>query len=89
MITHTGCLGVWALTVGNTKNCGTAKNNQKFTVLHSSVNPLSASQTYDDRKYDDRLGDGLTAYRKQNSCETSLIDRVEDWKFARDNRLLV
>ena len=71
------------------KNRGTAKNNQKFTVLHSSVNPLSASPTYDDRKYDDRLGDGLTAYRKQNSCETSLIGRVEDWKFARDNRLLL
>ena len=40
-------------------------------------------------KYDDRLGDGLTAYRKHNSCETSLIGLVEDWKFARDNRLLV
>ena len=71
------------------KNRGTAKNNKKFTVLHLSVNPLSASRTYDDRKYDDRLGDGLTAYRKQNSCETSLIGRVEDWKFARDNRPLV
>ena len=40
-------------------------------------------------KYDDRLGDGLTAYQKHNSCETSLIGLVEDWKFARDNRLLV
>ena len=33
------------------------------------------------------LADGLTAYRKHNSCETSLIGLVEDWKFARDNRL--
>ena len=40
-------------------------------------------------KYDDRLGDGLTAYRKHNSCETSSIGLVEDWKLARDNRLLV
>ena len=40
-------------------------------------------------KYDDRLGDGLTAYRKHNSCETSLIGLVEDWKLARDNRLSV
>ena len=39
-------------------------------------------------KYDDRLCDGLTAYRKHNSCETSLIGLVEDWKFARDNRVL-
>ena len=31
-------------------------------------------------KYDDRLGGGLTAYQKHNSCETSLIDPVEDWK---------
>ena len=40
-------------------------------------------------KYDDRLGDGLTAYRKHNSCETSLIGLVENWKLPRDNRLLV
>ena len=38
-------------------------------------------------KYDDRLVDGLTAYRKHNSCETSLIGLVEDWKFDRDSRL--
>ena len=40
-------------------------------------------------KYDDCLVDGLTAYRKHNSCETSLIGLVEDWKFARDSHLLV
>ena len=38
---------------------------------------------------DNRLGEGLTAYRKHNSCETTLIGLVEDWKLARDNRLLV
>ena len=27
--------------------------------------------------------------QKHNSCEKSLIGLVEDWKFARDNRLLV
>ena len=37
-------------------------------------------------KYD--LGDGLTTYRKHNSCETTLIGLVEDWKLAEDNRLL-
>ena len=40
-------------------------------------------------KYDNRLGDGLTTYRKQNRCETTLIGLVEDWKLAKDNRLLV
>lgn len=40
-------------------------------------------------KYDDHLGDGLTAYRKHNSSETSLIGLVEDCKFARDNCILV
>ena len=40
-------------------------------------------------KYDNCFGDGLTTYRKRNSCETTLIGLVEDWKLARDNRLLV
>ena len=40
-------------------------------------------------KYDNHLGDGLTASRKQNSCEPTLIGQVEDWKPARENRLLV
>ena len=40
-------------------------------------------------KYDNCFGDGLTTYRKRNSCETTLIGPVEDWKLARDNRLLV
>ena len=35
------------------------------------------------------LGDGLTTYRKHNSCETILIGLVKDWKLARDNHLLV
>ena len=40
-------------------------------------------------KYDDRLSDGLTAYWKHKSCETSLIGQVENWKLARGNRLTV
>jgi len=30
-----------------------------------------------------------SAYRKANSCETTLINLVEEWKRARDNRLAV
>lgn len=40
-------------------------------------------------KYDDHLSDDLLAYQKHNSCATSLIGLVEDWKLARDNPLLV
>ena len=40
-------------------------------------------------KYDNRLGNGLATYQKRKSCETKLIGQVEDWKLARDNRLLV
>ena len=40
-------------------------------------------------KYDNRLGDGLTTYRKDNNCEKTLTGLVEDWKLARDNRLLM
>jgi len=40
-------------------------------------------------KYDDHLGDGLTTYRKHNSCETTLIRLVDDWKLARDDHLTV
>ena len=40
-------------------------------------------------KYDNHLSDGLTAYRKHNSCETTLIGQVQDLKPARENRLLV
>ena len=65
-------------------------NYRLITVL-SCVNKvferLSGNQIT--TKSNDRLDDGLTAYRKHNSCETSLIGLVEDWKFARDNRLLV
>ena len=30
-----------------------------------------------------------TAYRKAHSCETTLINLVEDWRFARDQRQVV
>ena len=67
------------------------KENYRPTTVLSCVNKvferLLGNQIT--TKYDDRLGDGLTAYRKHNICETSLIGLVEDWKFARDNRLLV
>ena len=32
-----------------------------------------------------RLNDNLTAYRKRNSCETTLVRLVEDWKHMLDN----
>ena len=37
-------------------------------------------------KFDYYLGDCLTAYRRYQSCESSLIGLVEDWKHAKDNQ---
>ena len=36
-----------------------------------------------------RLNNNLTAYRKKNSCETSLVKLVEDWKLTLDNKHVV
>jgi len=68
-----------------------AKENYRPTTVLSCVNKvferLLGNQIT--TKYDDRFGDGLTAYQRHNSCETSLIGLVGDWKLARDNRLSV
>lgn len=74
----------------DTKDTNTKENNRPLTVL-SCVNNvferLPGNQVA--TKYDNRHGDCLTAYRKHNSCETTLILLVEDWKLARGNRLLL
>ena len=40
-------------------------------------------------KFDHRLGLALSAYRKTYSCGTTLINLIEIWKLARDNKQLV
>jgi len=35
--------------------------------------------------FDHRLGKALSAYRKTHSSETTLINLIEHWRFARDN----
>ena len=35
------------------------------------------------------LNRSLTAYRKKNSCETTLIKLVEDWQMSLDNKDMV
>ena len=39
--------------------------------------------------YDSTLSQRLTAYRKNHSCQTTLIRLVEDWKYAIDRKELV
>ena len=39
--------------------------------------------------FDHRLGLALSAYRKTHSCEATLINLIENWKLARDNKQLV
>ena len=36
-----------------------------------------------------RLNNNLTAYRKKNSCETSLVKLVEEWKMSLDNKNVI
>ena len=39
--------------------------------------------------FNDRLSDKLTAYRKNQSCETALLSLTENWKMALDNHQVV
>ena len=39
--------------------------------------------------FDHRLGQALSAYRKTHSCETTLINLIENWRHARDNKHLL
>jgi len=66
-----------------------AKENYRPVTVLSCVNKVFERLLGNQKitKYDDRLCDGITAYRKHNSSETSLISLMEDWKLARDNRL--
>ena len=73
------------------KQNNNAKENYRPVTVLSSVNKvfecLLGNQVT--TKYDGRLGGSLKAYRKHNSCETTLICLLEDWKLARDDRLIV
>ena len=39
--------------------------------------------------FDNRLGQCITAYRKTYSCESALINLIEHWKLAKDNKQLI
>ena len=39
--------------------------------------------------FDHHLEQTLTAYRKTHSCETTLINLIEHWRLARDNKQIV
>ena len=39
--------------------------------------------------FDGRMYEYSSAYRKAFGCETTLINLVEEWKLARDNKLVV
>ena len=68
-----------------------AKENYKPVNVLSCVNKVFERllRNHVATKYDNHLSDCLTAYRKHNSCETTLIGQVQDLKPARENRLLV
>ena len=39
--------------------------------------------------FDHHLEQTLTAYRKTHSCDTTLINLIEHWRLARDNKQIV
>ena len=39
--------------------------------------------------FDGRMYEYLSAYQKAHSCETTMINLVEEWRLARDNKLAV
>ena len=41
------------------------------------------------RIFNHHLEQTLTAYRKTHSCETTLINLIEHWRLARDNKQIV
>ena len=65
-----------------------AKENYKPVTVLSCVNKVFERLLADQMKtkIDDSLSDGLKAYRKGSSCETTLHGSVEDWKLAKDNQ---
>ena len=48
--------------------------------------PVGAQNT---AGFDGRMYENSSAYRKSHSCETTLINLVEEWRLARDNKLAV
>ena len=81
--------GIW-VPLHKTVNHSDIKNYRPITIL-AAVNKvfeqlLSNQVTQFMEPY---LSNCLTAYRKQNSCKTTLIKLMEDWKEALDNSNVV
>ena len=56
-------------------------------IIHSFYHDLWVTTSY--YEFDHRLGQALSAYRKTHSCETTLINLIENWRHARDNKHLL
>ena len=66
------------------------ENNRPVTVLPAAdkvFEQIVAKQLVG--MFDHRLGQALSAYRKTHSCETTLINLIENWRHARDNKHLL
>ena len=65
--------------------------NYKPITVQITVNKLFEQLLSKQLSYgfNSKLCDKLTAYRKNNSCETALLSLTENWKFALNQRNVV
>ncbi|XP_065062429.1 uncharacterized protein LOC135689205 [Rhopilema esculentum] len=63
------------------------ENYRPITVLNAVDKVFEkALSEQDTHSFGNKLSPCLTAYKKQNSTETSLLRLIEDWKFTLDNK---
>ena len=67
------------------------KGNYRPITVQVAVNKLFEQLLSKQLSYGfgNKLCDKLTAYRKNNSCETALLSLTENWKFALDEHNVV
>ena len=66
------------------------KGNYRPITVQVAVNKLFEQLLSKQLSYgfSNKLCDKLTAYRRNNSCETALLSLTENWKFALDEHNL-
>ena len=66
------------------------ENYRPITILpcvNKTMEKLVGSQI--SAGFDSRMNENSNAYRTHHSCETTLINLIESWRKARDNKLVV
>ena len=82
---------VWALGPSIQKDDRNAKENYRPITLLPCVSKVLEKLVGEqiNSGFGNRIYQNSSAYRKAHSCETTLINLVEDWRLARDRRQVV